>query len=464
MDVPGAASAVVAVLTTTSRAGGQSDADLEHAGPIRTRSRDIIFRGAALAARAAWGAHRRGAGDGRSGDAVLSCAIRSQTRERSAFRRWPHWARCSASSSASPARIPGRCRCAAWPAACARCVRPFLLAGRSASHAHAGAVRNHPERTRTSRAFPSCCRSRRVPGPRAKSFAGCSARSPIAVFDDLTIAAPLIAVGRRARADVPRAAERAHARRRRRTLPRHRPETRALDAVRGHGPARRRERRGHGDHRLRRPRRAAPVATSRWREARGAARAERDRRRCAGARGRHRRAPAARRLRAATRCRDVARRRAVLLRPSVFAATAGDRSTLAIRQLRVLVAARAPILQGTIDLTLTAGRITAVLGPNGAGKSTLLGCTGAGLLDPACRSRSHWAIGTAGIPARGERARRSRSCRRRRRSRGPSMCETLVGLGRIPYCGRRDADQQNRRSRRASDGDDARIPVGAARR
>ena len=114
-------------------------------------------------------------------------------------------------------------------------------------------------------------------------------------------------------------------------------------------------------------------------------------------------------------------------------------STLAIRQLQFFRGPRA-ILQG-IDLTLTAGHITAILGPNGAGKSTLLGCLG-GLLDPASGSIEVDGSRLETLPAR-ERARRIAFLPQAPVIAWPIDVQTLVGLGRIPYSGVA-SDQQNR--------------------
>lgn len=114
-------------------------------------------------------------------------------------------------------------------------------------------------------------------------------------------------------------------------------------------------------------------------------------------------------------------------------------STLAIRQLQFFRGPRA-ILQG-IDLTLTAGHITAILGPNGAGKSTLLGCLG-GLLDPASGSIEVDGVRLEALPAR-ERARRIAFLPQTAVVAWPIDVQTLVGLGRIPYSGVA-SDQQNR--------------------
>jgi iron complex transport system ATP-binding protein len=114
-------------------------------------------------------------------------------------------------------------------------------------------------------------------------------------------------------------------------------------------------------------------------------------------------------------------------------------STLQIRQLQFARGPR-PILQG-IDLTLTAGHITAILGPNGAGKSTLLGCM-AGLLNPASGSIEVDGARLGALPAR-ERARRIAFLPQTAMVAWPVDVQTLVGLGRIPYSGVA-SDQQNR--------------------
>jgi iron complex transport system ATP-binding protein len=106
-------------------------------------------------------------------------------------------------------------------------------------------------------------------------------------------------------------------------------------------------------------------------------------------------------------------------------------STLAIRQLRFSRGSRA-ILQG-LDLTLTAGRVTAILGPNGAGKSTLLGCL-AGLLTPESGSIDIDGARLDALPGK-ERARRLAFLPQTAVVAWPIDVQTLVGLGRIPYSG-----------------------------
>lgn len=86
-----------------------------------------------------------------------------------------------------------------------------------------------------------------------------------------------------------------------------------------------------------------------------------------------------------------------------------------------------------IDLTFTAGSITAVLGPNGAGKSTLLGCM-AGLLVPHAGAVSLGDLNLGTIPGR-ERARQIAFLPQTPEIAWPIDVETLVGLGRIPYTG-----------------------------
>lgn len=114
-------------------------------------------------------------------------------------------------------------------------------------------------------------------------------------------------------------------------------------------------------------------------------------------------------------------------------------STLAIRQLQFSRGPR-PILRG-IDLSLTAGRITAILGPNGAGKSTLLSCL-AGLLAPASGSIELEGQRLEALPAK-ERARRIAFLPQTAVVAWPIDVRTLVGLGRIPYSGV-VSDEQNR--------------------
>jgi len=114
-------------------------------------------------------------------------------------------------------------------------------------------------------------------------------------------------------------------------------------------------------------------------------------------------------------------------------------STLAIRHVAFSRGTR-PILQG-IDLTLAAGRITAILGPNGAGKSTLLGCV-AGLLAPETGSIEVDGTRLDAMPGK-ERARRIAFLPQTAVVAWPIDVQTLVGLGRIPHAGVA-SDQQNR--------------------
>jgi iron complex transport system ATP-binding protein len=120
-------------------------------------------------------------------------------------------------------------------------------------------------------------------------------------------------------------------------------------------------------------------------------------------------------------------------------------STLAIRQLHFSHGARA-VLRG-IDLTLSAGSVTAILGPNGAGKSTLLGCI-AGLLAPASGSIEVHGTPLEALPAK-ERARRIAFLPQTAVVAWPIDVQTLVGLGRIPYSGTVSDDQNREAIRRA---------------
>lgn len=114
-------------------------------------------------------------------------------------------------------------------------------------------------------------------------------------------------------------------------------------------------------------------------------------------------------------------------------------SALTIRQLRFSRGPRV-ILQG-LDLTLNAGRITAILGPNGAGKSTLLGCV-AGLLTPQSGSIEIDDARLDSLPSK-DRARRIAFLPQTATVAWPIDVQTLVGLGRIPYSGVA-SDEQNR--------------------
>lgn len=105
-----------------------------------------------------------------------------------------------------------------------------------------------------------------------------------------------------------------------------------------------------------------------------------------------------------------------------------------------------PVLQN-IDLTFTAGTITAVLGPNGAGKSTLLSCL-AGLLEPHAGAVHLADRDLRDIPAR-ERAREIAFLPQTPEIAWPIDVETLVGLGRIPYSGVSTPDQNRQAIERA---------------
>jgi ABC-type cobalamin/Fe3+-siderophores transport system ATPase subunit len=113
-------------------------------------------------------------------------------------------------------------------------------------------------------------------------------------------------------------------------------------------------------------------------------------------------------------------------------------SALTIRQLQFSRGPRV-ILQG-LDLTLSAGRITAILGPNGAGKSTLLGCL-AGLLTPQSGSIEIDSARLDALPGK-DRARRIAFLPQSAVVAWPIDVQTLVGLGRIPYSGVA-SDEQN---------------------
>lgn len=114
-------------------------------------------------------------------------------------------------------------------------------------------------------------------------------------------------------------------------------------------------------------------------------------------------------------------------------------SNLQVNGLNFYRAARS-ILE-SIDLTFSAGCITAILGPNGAGKSTLLGCL-AGLLQPR---QGVIAIDGVNIATMGgaQRARQIAFLPQIPEIAWPIDVATLVGLARIPYLGVA-SDEQNR--------------------
>ncbi|MFN7177016.1 MAG: ABC transporter ATP-binding protein [Thermaurantiacus sp.] len=88
----------------------------------------------------------------------------------------------------------------------------------------------------------------------------------------------------------------------------------------------------------------------------------------------------------------------------------------------------------TISARFPPGRVTAVLGPNGAGKSTLLACL-AGLLRPEAGSVRLDGVALADLAPR-ERARRIGLLPQGDEVHWDIDVETLVGLGRLPHCGR----------------------------
>ena len=114
-------------------------------------------------------------------------------------------------------------------------------------------------------------------------------------------------------------------------------------------------------------------------------------------------------------------------------------SLLAIRRLQFSRGARLVLRE--IDLTLAAGRVTAILGPNGAGKSTLLGCL-AGLLSPDSGKIDIDGACLETLPGK-ERARRIAFLPQAATVAWPIDVQTLVGLGRIPYAGIA-SDERNR--------------------
>ena len=108
-------------------------------------------------------------------------------------------------------------------------------------------------------------------------------------------------------------------------------------------------------------------------------------------------------------------------------------SVLACENLNVTTGSRS-ILAG-IDLTLSAGGVTAIVGPNGAGKSTLLTCL-AGLRRPDAGRVTLDAADLAGMKPR-HRARRLSYLPQTAEIAWPIACRTLVELGRTPFVGAR---------------------------
>src|SRR5262245_30664636 len=195
---------------------------------------------------------------------------------------------------------------------------------------------------------------------------------------------------------------------------------------------RRRGRCSVGDHRFRRTGRAAPVASAHGREAFSTADTQRGRRCSARARRRCHRATATGRLGSAARRRDVADRRAVLLRIAVFDAQAGHMkidSQLRVAELTFERGGHS--ILDSLTVQLASGSVTAVLGPNGAGKSTLLGCM-AGLLRPSYGIVELDATPLTALAA-DERARRIAFLPQIPEISWPVDVTTLVALGRIPF-------------------------------
>ena len=114
-------------------------------------------------------------------------------------------------------------------------------------------------------------------------------------------------------------------------------------------------------------------------------------------------------------------------------------STLAIEQLQFSRGSRVVLRE--VNLTLAAGKVTAILGPNGAGKSTLLNCM-AGLLTPEQGSIDIDDNRLETLSGK-ERARRIAFLPQSPVIAWPIDVETLVGLGRIPHAGVAP-DEQNR--------------------
>ncbi|WGM47888.1 Fe(3+) dicitrate transport ATP-binding protein FecE [Brevundimonas sp. NIBR10] len=108
-------------------------------------------------------------------------------------------------------------------------------------------------------------------------------------------------------------------------------------------------------------------------------------------------------------------------------------SVLACENLGVTIGSRS-ILSG-IDLSLSAGGVTAIVGPNGAGKSTLLTCL-AGLREPNSGRVTLDGADLTGVKPR-QRARRLSYLPQTPEIAWPIECRTLVELGRTPFIGAR---------------------------
>ncbi len=108
-------------------------------------------------------------------------------------------------------------------------------------------------------------------------------------------------------------------------------------------------------------------------------------------------------------------------------------SVLSCAGLRVQIGGRA-ILSG-VDLSIEAGKVTAVVGPNGAGKSTLLSCL-AGLREPTSGVASLDGVVLTGMKPR-ERARRLAFLPQTPEIAWAVEARTLVELGRTPFIGAR---------------------------
>jgi iron complex transport system ATP-binding protein len=115
-------------------------------------------------------------------------------------------------------------------------------------------------------------------------------------------------------------------------------------------------------------------------------------------------------------------------------------SVLSCTDLSVAIAAR-PVLSG-VDLTLSAGQVTAVVGPNGAGKSTLLACLG-GLRTPTTGFASLGETRLLDLPPR-ERAQRLAFLPQTPEIAWAVEARTLIELGRIPFTGARGLSVEDR--------------------
>lgn len=108
-------------------------------------------------------------------------------------------------------------------------------------------------------------------------------------------------------------------------------------------------------------------------------------------------------------------------------------SVLSCTDLGVRIGQRA-VLEA-VNLSIEAGRVTAIVGPNGAGKSTLLNCL-AGLREPSSGLAALDGVALSGIKPR-DRARRLAFLPQTPEIAWSVEARTLVELGRTPFIGAR---------------------------